>query len=152
MSILPNGIPRRAAMAVLPLVAVALAVYFAPEGRLACSTERMLRETSPDGAWTLTLCCRPMWFSMPGGSSDAPGWIVLRDRDGAIRGVSDLAMVQMYGSSGVDTEWTADRVSVPLTTELPLVPAAGPFRRWLDDRVWRWRALFGFTPTDDEFH
>jgi len=133
-------------------VLVVLAVVVAPEGRLACSSERELTETSPDGRWTLTLCRRPMWIAMPGGSGDAPGWIVLRDREGAIRGVSDLAMVQMYGNAGSRTEWTADRVIVPLTTELRLVPASGPSRRWLDDRIWRWRALLGLTPSDSQFH
>lgn len=146
--------PRRRSPFVLPLVAAivctivpVLALLLAPEGRLACR-EPGARETSPDGAWTLTLCQRPMLFSVPGGGSDAPGWIVLRDRTGAIRGVQDLAMVQMYSG---DTTWAPDRVARSLVTEMPLRPAANPFRRWLDDRVWRLRALLGLVATDADF-
>ena len=111
----------------------------------------MERETSPDGAWTLTLCRRPMVFAMPGSSGDAPGWIVLRDAEGAIRGVVELGMVQTYGASGTETQWSSDQVHVPLTAALPLRPASGYVTRWLEERVWRLRALLGLTPTDDMF-
>ncbi|MGI4799101.1 MAG: hypothetical protein ACRYG8_34700, partial [Janthinobacterium lividum] len=72
----------------LPFI-VALGFASLPEGRLGC-VEPIERETSPDAAWTLTLCRRPLWFAMPGGGSDAPGWIVLRDAQNGIRGVVDL--------------------------------------------------------------
>lgn len=127
-----------------------LLLLLAPEGRLACA-EPEVTEHSPDRAWTLTLCRRPMLFAMPGGASDAPGWIVLRDAHGAVRGVVDLGMVQSYGAAGMPTRWGAGEVVVPLVAELPLRPASGPFARWLEERVWRLRALFGLTPTDDEF-
>lgn len=137
----------RAALILTPLVLV-LAVVLAPEGRLAC-VESEAHETSPDGAWTLTLCRRPMWFAMPGGSSDAPGWVVLRDRAGAIRGVTGLGMVQMYSG---ETVWHPDRVERSLVTEMPLPRARGAARVWLEDRLWRWRALTGLVRTDDAFH
>lgn len=127
-----------------------LALLLAPEGRLAC-TEPLLTERSPTGAWTLTLCRRPMLFAMPGGSGDAPGWIVLRDASGAIRGVVGLSMVQTYGVADAPTVWGAGRVQVPLTAELPLRPASGPLARWLEDRLWRLRAWLGLVPTDDMF-
>ena len=112
----------------------------------------MVREASPDGAWELTLCRRPMWFAMPGGSGDAPGWIVLRDDRGGIRGIVDLSMVQLYGAaSGQDTLWEPDRVVLMLVAEFALAPAAGPVDRWMDERIWRWRALLGLVPTDDMF-
>ena len=44
-----------------------------------------------------------------------------------------------------------DEVIVPLVAELPLRPASGPVARWLEERVWRLRALFGLTPADDMF-
>ena len=91
-----------------------------------------------------TLCGCSLWFAMPSGSGDAPGWIVLRDRQGTIRGVSDLAMVQMHEADGVDAQRQGDRVSVPLTVEFRHLPAASSFRRW--------QALLCPTPTDDEFH
>ena len=130
----------------LPLIPLAvLAVLLAPEGRLRCD-EPWLRETSPNGAWTLELCRVPMLFAMPGGGSDAPGWLVLRDAEGAIRGVTWLDMVQLYGGSG-PVEWRGGRVSVPLVAELPLVRASGPLSRWWGDRVWRLRALLGVVAT-----
>ena len=118
-------------------------------GLLGCDDP--ILETSPDGAWTLSVCRRPMWFSMPGGASDAPGWIVLRDRSGAIRGVSELDMMQNWGSER-PVEWSADRVEKSLTVELPLVPARNGLERWVGTRVWRARAAFGFTTTSDDFH
>ncbi|WP_312796542.1 hypothetical protein [Tianweitania sp.] len=129
------------------------AILFVPQGRLACS-EPYLHETSPDGRWTLTLCSRPLLFAMPGGGGDAPGWIVLRDVDGAIRGVSDLSMLQMYGGAAPGTPliWGPRRVVKPMVLELPIRSASSPFRQWLDDRIWRWRALLGLTPTDDDLH
>ena len=134
------------------LVALVLAaVLLQPEARLDCSDPEE-SETSPDGAWTLTLCRRPMWFAMPGGSGDAPGWIVLRDVQGAIRGVVDLSMVQAYrAAAGSPTKWGPDRVEVMLVAELPLVPAAGPVSRWVEERIWRWRALLGLVGSDDMF-
>ena len=147
-----RGRARLAAAATLALAVAVLALVFAPEGRLACTTERMDTETSPDGQWSMTLCRRPIWpMTMPG-NSGGRGWIVLRDRDGAIRGVSQLDSVQQYGVRVVDTEWTKDRVVKLMAVEFPLVPAPNPFRRWLDDRVWRWRALLGLTPTERMFH
>lgn len=122
-----------------------------PEGRLGCD-DPMEHETSPDLAWTLSLCRRPMLFAMPGGSSDAPGWIVLRDSSDAIRGVVDLGMVQEWWSvPGVKPEWKPGRVVVMMAAELPLTPASGPVTRWLQARVWRWRALLGLVPTSDMF-
>jgi len=144
---------RRMARAVLLVVALAgLAVLLAPEGRLRCA-EPFTREESPDGAWALEVCRVPMVFAMPGSSGDAPGWIVLRDRAGAIRGVSWLGMVQNYGAAaGIPTDWSGGRVAVPLVAELPLVPARGPVSRWWEDRLWRLRALLGLVSTDDDFH
>ena len=150
---LRRGRTRLAVAATLVLAVAVLALVLAPEGRLACTTERMDTETSPDGAWSMTLCRRPIWpMTMPGNSGGAPGWIVLRDREGAIRGVSALDSVQQYGIYGFDTEWRTDRVVKLMAVEFPLVPAPNPFRRWLDDRVWRWRALLGLTPTELMFH
>ncbi|WP_136625072.1 hypothetical protein [Aureimonas flava] len=78
------------------------AVILVPEGRLA-RRKPHLTEAQPDGAWSVTICGRPQLFAMPGGGSDAPGWIVLRDDRGAIRGLSSLAMLQLYGTMGGDT-------------------------------------------------
>ena len=155
----PRGSPRgpagrlaavrwaRAALPLTPLVLV-LAVALVPEGRLACSKPEA-RETSLDGAWTLTLCRRPMWFAMPGSSSDAAGWVVLRDRTGSIRGVTGLGMVQMYGG---ETVWSPDRVERSLVTAMPLPRTRNATLVWLEDRLWRLRALLGLVQSDDAFH
>lgn len=130
---------------------LALGLALLPEGRLGC-TNPIEREASPDGAWELTLCRRPMWFAMPGAGSDAPGWIVLRDAQRGIRGVVDLGMVQNYrAAAGTDTVWEPGRVQVPLVADLPLTAASGPVARWIDGRIWRWRAVLGLVPTDDMF-
>lgn len=140
--------------AVLRLVVVVpmLAVVFAPEGHLACDDDPYLVESSPDGRWTVSVCGRPMWFAMPGSGSDAPAWIVLRDEDHAIRGVSDLAMLQLYGGavSGNETEWKPDRVSRPMVFDPPIREAARSFERWMTDRIWRLRALVEAVPGDDQ--
>lgn len=94
----------RVTLLLTPL-ALVLAVVLTPEGRLAC-TESEAREASPDGAWTLTLAadrCGSQCRTAPA----TPGWVVLRDRAGAIRGVTGLGMVQMYSG---ETDWRPDRV------------------------------------------
>jgi hypothetical protein len=137
--------------ALTALLVIPVAILLVPEGRLSCA-DPYVREQSPDARWTLTLCRRPMVFAMPGGGSDAPGWIVLRDETDAIRGVSALSMVQLWGgASGLPTQWTPTRVSRPLVTEMELNPATSPLRRWLDDRLWRLRALFRLTPSDEDY-
>ena len=81
-----------------------------------------------------------------------PAWIVLRDRAGAIRGVSGLDMVQNYAAGGEPAAWSADKVEIPLTLEMPLPADRGRVVAWLDDRLWRLRALIGWTTTNDDFH
>ena len=133
------------------LLAFALWAALWSDGRLGCADPEV-RETSPDQAWTLTLCRRPMLLGMPAGSGDAPGWIVLRDAQGAIRGVVELSMVQAYrAAAGSVTEWEPGLVRLPMVAELPLVPASGPVARWVGVRIWRWRALLGLVPTGDMF-
>lgn len=131
------------------LLIVATALLLAPERRLSCD-DPWLSERSADRAWTLTVCRRPMLFAMPGGSGDAPGWIVLRDSGGAIRGVVHLDMMQLLADAGAagGTRWEAARVVLPVLASIPLAPAAGPVSRWLDDRIWRLRALVGLVPSD----
>ena len=132
------------------LVAWVLAVALAPQGRLVCR-EPYLTERQPGGSWSLTVCGRPLLFAMPGSGSDAPGWIVLRDDHGAVRGVSGLAMLQLYGAMSGETEWTETRVVRSMVFDLPLDPAEGGFARWWDDRIWRLRTIAGLTPTDEDF-
>ncbi len=126
-----------------------LVVAFVPEADLACQDG--LQDHSPDGAWTLSLCPRPMWVAMPGQGGDAPGWIVLRDAAGLIRGVSALDMVQTYGASGTPPIWQPRQVTIPLTVEFALPPPGDRLRAWLDDRVWRLRALAGLTTRSEDF-
>jgi hypothetical protein len=125
-----------------------LAFLLAPEGRMACG-EPWLDTTSPDRAWTLRVCRRPMLFAMPGGSSDAPGWIVLRDSVGAIRGIVHLDMMQLLSEVEGDPVWEGGQIVLPGLAALPLAPAAGPVTRWLADRLWRLRALTGLVPSDE---
>lgn len=134
------------------LALLVLAIVFAPTGRLSCH-DPYLTEKSPDGRWTITVCGRPMMFAMPGSGSDAPSWIVLRDDTGAIRGVSSLAMLQLYGGafSGGETEWSEARVQRPMVFALPLHRSDSAFGRWWDERIWRLRALVGFVPDERQY-
>lgn len=134
----------------LAAVAAVLAFALAPERRLACAGP-WLSERSPDGAWTLSVCRRPTSFAMPGGSSDAPGWIVLRDSAGAIRGVVHLDMMQLLAESGPvgGTVWKPGEVSLSGLATMDLDAASGPVGRWLGDRLWRVRALLGIVPSDE---
>ena len=58
-------------------------------------------------------------------------------------------MVQMYGG---ETVWRPDRVERSLVTEMPLPRTRGTAWVWLEDRLWRLRALLGLVRTDDAFH
>ncbi len=93
-----------------------------------------------------------MMMAMPGQGGDAPAWIVLRDAQGFIRGVSALDMIQDYDASGEPTSWDPLQVTIPLTLDMPLPPAHGRMRVWLEDRVWRLRALLGLTTSSEDFH
>jgi hypothetical protein len=85
-------------------------------------------------------------IAMPESGSDAPGWIVLRDRHHAIRGVSEFALLQLYGGTSGETRWEKHAVIRVAVFELPLNLAKEGLSRWWDERVWRWHALFGLTP------
>ncbi|MGL4094321.1 hypothetical protein [Agrobacterium cavarae] len=65
--------------------------------------------------------------------------------------MSDLAMLQLYGTMGGETEWTTQTVSRSIVFNLPLDPAQGRIDRWWDERVWRLRALTGLTPNDEDY-
>lgn len=66
----------------VPPLLLAAALALAPQGSLACA-DPVLRAERPDGQYVMTVCRRASWrFAMPGQGSDAPGWVVLRDRAG----------------------------------------------------------------------
>lgn len=139
---------RGAIVGALASLVVAIFVLV-PAGSLACKTP-YLTEFSPDGTWRLDVCSRPRMFAMPGSGSDAPGWIVLRDGQGGIRGVAALAMLQLYGDTSSPTEWSERKVSRSMVFELAIEPAESTFARWWDERLWRWRAHLGLTSSDEE--
>lgn len=102
---------------------------------------------SPDARHTITVCRRSSAFAMPGGASDAPGWVALRDARGFVAGVVSLSMVQ----SVTPAEWMPASVHMPLTANIDRSDPQPPILAWLNDRLWKWRAAFGLVPTDDEF-
>jgi hypothetical protein len=80
---------------------------------------------------------------------DAPGYAVLRDRDGWIAGVVDIALLRAVDQP---VAWTAERVAIPLALELALPRTDRPLAiRALDDAAWRTRAVLGVTPDDSDF-
>ncbi|WP_426958237.1 hypothetical protein [Muricoccus radiodurans] len=134
---------RRRALSLLAALGL---VAVLPECSLACEAPRW-SSTAPEGGDTLTACARPMLFAMPGQSGDAPGWLVLRDREGWIRGVTSLDMVQTLD---MPAEWDRSRVTVPLHADMRRGEALSPPAGFLTDRWWRLRALLGLTPADTE--
>lgn len=133
----------------LPGAVAVMVTAFAlvPQGRLACA-DPLLRTGSPDGAYAVTVCYRPMWLAMPGGGGDGDGWVVLRDQGGAILGVVDLRGPIEFQEP---TRWSRDSVLLPLNAGFDLPQPAPPPLRWFRDRVWRVRALLGFVPSDAAF-
>lgn len=75
---------------------------------------------------------------------------MLRDRHQAIREVSSLTMLQLYGAITGETRWEKQAVGRAMVFDLPLDPAKDGLSRWWDERIWRWRALLGLTPNDEE--
>ena len=139
----------------LPLVGTAmlfalLAVVLAPQAGTGCVDPSP--ETSPDGRWTLSLCPRAAWFAMPGQGGDAPAWIVLRDHTRAMRGLSDLDMVQNYHVAGVAHSMEPRRGRGADGRDTCFATAARIGADWLEERIWRLRALLRLTPTSDMFH
>lgn len=127
------------------LLAISIAI---PEGSLKCDDQSP--DVSPDGEWSISVCRRPMLFGMPGGGSDASAWIVLRDKYGSIRGVSDLNMIQNYGLNEI--QWGENKVKRLSIFELNLSKTNNGFIRFFEDRIWRIRALFNITKSNEDFY
>lgn len=105
--------------------------------------EPVFSSVSPEGTDSLSVCRRPMLIAMPGQSSDAPGWLVMRDKRAYITGIIDLSMVQ----NASEPEWSADRVDMKLTASFQRTSDG----TWLSDRLWRLRAVLGLVPSDESF-
>lgn len=134
-------------MAILGILAAALvAGAVLPQQGFDCR-EPSLREDSPDGHHSLTVCRQPMFFAMPGQGSDAPGLVVLRDAQGTVEGVVQLAMVNEIDRP---PEWTTNSVGIPLSAEFDLTRES-TLPRWLANAGWRWRSWLGLLPDSAEF-
>jgi hypothetical protein len=120
----------------------------APVGALDCREPRW-SSTSPDGA-SLRLCPRRVGaFAMPGQGGDAPGFLVLRDAAGWVRGVASIEMVQTLQRE--QARWERGTVHIPLHAELPH-PAWRPAPiAFLVEAQWRVRAYLGLIPSDRDF-
>ena len=71
---------------------------------------------SPDGKFKVVVYRIPQLISLPGQSSDAPGFVRLFDGNGKILGKADLEMVQLVER----VEWSSNSVSIPLIAEWKL--------------------------------
>jgi len=72
--------------------------------------------TSPDRRFRLVVYRIPMMFCMPGGSSDAPGYVRLFDnRTGRLLEQKEVEMVQMVGFTEVD--WSSSQVHIKLLAD-----------------------------------
>ncbi len=74
------------------------------------SVEEYARFDSPDGRHALVVYRRPTFFAMPGQGGDAPGTVVLIDKDGTELRRRELEMVQTVHRP----RWLRDRVEVTL--------------------------------------
>jgi len=119
---------------------------FIPLGPLDCGPEEW-NPTAADGT-NLRICGRFVPFAMPGGGSDRPGVLVMRDAAGFIRGLVTLQLA--YSTEG-PPQWEASRVTIPLTAELPMPrPLSAPLAL-LADAGWRLRYALGLVPADTQF-
>ena len=78
--------------------------------------EEYARYPSPDSAFALVVYRQPALFAMPGQGSDAPGYVVLTDRQGRTLRRAEVAMVQLVEPP----RWTASRVEVKLLLDWEL--------------------------------
>lgn len=76
------------------------------------------RDTSPDGRFEVELCrLSNHSVTMPGQGSDAPGEVILRERQsGRTLRSTGIDMIQLMG----DVTWSRDRVHIKLIADWPL--------------------------------
>lgn len=132
------------------LAAFALGFYLVAPGYLRCEAPTYLEE-SPDGAFVLQACRKPMLIAFPGQGGDAPATVTLRDADGWLIASVDLGMIQNYG--GTDgTQWKDGRVSQGLNFAFDL-PAGerGLGRKIAQATLAQLRYKLFLAPTDEDF-
>lgn len=129
------------------LLAAPLFIALATGPLLDCEDTAFRRWVSPDGAYSLTVCRRPLMFALPGQGSDAPGYAVLR-ANGAVAGV---VAIDMVGAISYPPEWQPDSVELPLEAEFILPESTSAIVAWPRDVSWRLRTAFGLIPSSDEF-
>ena len=79
--------------------------------------EEYRRYSSPDGRFQVVVYRIPSSFTMPGGSSDAPGYIQLHDAQaGRVLREQEVEMVQLVDH----VEWSATNVCVRLLADWSL--------------------------------
>jgi hypothetical protein len=136
---------RRIPLTVLFLAAIMVTLATAP--LLDCEETAYRRWASPDGAFTLTVCRRPMLFAMPGQGSDAAGYAVLHAQ-GRVAGVVSIDSV-----NGITypPNWQPGSVELPLEAEFELPDSDSPIVAVPRDAAWRLRTALGLIPSSDEF-
>ncbi len=86
--------------------------------------EEAYRFKSPDGRHLLIVYRRPRPYAMPGQGSDAPGYVVLVNKRGAVLQRREVGMVQLV----YKPRWTPTRVKVKLMFDWPL-PKPSPVQK-----------------------
>ncbi len=136
---------RRIPLTVLLMAVVLVVLATAP--LLDCGESAYRRWVSPDGAFTLTVCRRPMLFAFPGQGGDAPGYAVLQSQ-GRIAGV---VAIDMVGGITYPPTWSGDSVELPLEAEFDLPETNAAIVAVPRDAAWRLRTALGLIPTSDQF-
>jgi peroxiredoxin len=79
--------------------------------------EEYRRYSSPDGRFRVVVFRIPSAFAMPGGSSDAPGYIQLKDaKTGRVLREQEVELVQLVDH----VEWSATNVCIRLLADWSL--------------------------------
>ncbi len=100
--------PRKIAVAgVLLVTAILLAMVFAPE------RDVYARWESPDGRHMVSVYRLQKIFAMPGQGSDAPGMVLLTNRDGIVLNRRRIDMVQLAS----EPVWGPETVRMKLLFE-----------------------------------
>ncbi|UFN49545.1 hypothetical protein LPC08_02535 [Roseomonas sp. OT10] len=118
-----------------------------PPARLDCAAPAAV-EQAPDGDGMLVACPRPPRFGKEPEGSLMPGWLSLRDGQGFVAGVVELARIEALTGT---PRWDADRVIWPGFAEFARPAEASWPMAWLRDRLWKWRAILGFIAPDAAF-
>lgn len=108
---------RFAALLIVGILGLGAWFSFAPSARKLCCSSVYKTFVSPDQQFQLTVYrIGSPWPMSPGGAGDAPGYIRLHARNGAVLQEQDIEMVQLVDQ----VQWQPHRVEIKLVADWAL--------------------------------